>query len=85
MENKKGYELYHDKTEGKIEVRLIGSIISRFMKPTEQVLFYNSYYYICLDKQKLFEKAEEIKKLWIEEAEKHYNDMLNLKIKKTRE
>ena len=83
MENKKGYELYFNKREGKIEVRLIG-IISKFMKPTEEVTFYNSCYYVCLDKEKLFKKAEEIRKSWIDEAEKHYNDMLNVKIKKTR-
>ena len=83
MENKKGYELYFNKREGKIEVRLIG-IISKFMKPTEEVTFYNNCYYICLDKEKLFKKAEEIRKSWIDEAEKNYNDMLNVKIKKTR-
>ena len=83
MENKKGYELYYKKREGKIEIRSIG-IISKFMKPTEEVAFYNDCYYICLDKEKLLKKAEEIRKSWIEEAEKHYNDMLNVKIKKTR-
>ena len=83
MESKKGYELYYNKREGKIEVRLIGNI-SKFMEPTEEVTFYNSCYYICLDKEKLFEKAEEIRKSWIDEAEKHYNYMLNVKIKKTR-
>ena len=37
-----------------------------------------------IEKEKLFKKAEEIRKSWIDEAEKHYNDMLNVKIKKTR-
>ena len=83
MENKKGYELYYNKREGKIEIRSIG-IISKFMQPTEEVVLYNNCYYICLDKEKLFEKAEEIRRSWIDEAEKYYNDMLNVKIKKTR-
>ena len=83
MENKKGYELYYKNREGKIEIRLIG-IISKFIEPTEEVTFYNSNYYVCLDKEKLLKKAEEIRKSWIDEAEKYYNDMLNVKIKKTR-
>ena len=82
MENKKGYELYFNKREGKIEVRLIG-IISKFMEPTEEVTFYNSCYYVCLDKEKLFKKAEEIIKSLVDEAEKYYNDTLNVKMKKT--
>ena len=82
MENKKGYELYYNKRERKIEVRLIGTI-SNFIKPTEKVTFYNSCYYVCLDKQKLFDKAEEIRNKWVTEAEEHYNKMLNVKIKKT--
>ena len=83
MDSKKGYELYYKKREGKIEIRSIG-IISKFIEPTEEVTFYNSNYYVCLDKEKLLKKAEEIRKSWIDEAEKYYNDMLNVKIKKTR-
>ena len=48
------------------------------------IIFYNSCYYVCLDKEKFLNKAEEIRKSWIDEAEKYYNDMLNVKIKKTR-
>ena len=62
---------------------MIGTI-SKFIEPTEEVTSYNNCYYVCLYKEKLFEKAEEIRKSWIDEAEKHYNDMLNVKIKKTR-
>ena len=83
MESKNGYELYYKKREVNIEIKPIG-VISNFIEPTEEVVFYNSCYYICLDKEKLFEKAEEIRKSWVDEAEKHYNDMLNVKIKKTR-
>ena len=36
MESEKGYELYYNKREGKIEVRLVGAI-SKFMKPNEEV------------------------------------------------
>ena len=36
------------------------------------------------NKEKLFKKAEEIRKSWVYEAKKYYNDMLNVKIKKTR-
>ena len=79
MESEKGYELYYNKREGKIEIKPIG-IISKFMQPTEEVVLYNNCYYVCLDKEKLFEKAEEIRKSWIDEAEKHYNDMFNVKI-----
>ena len=83
MENKKGYELYFKKREGKIEIKPIG-VISNFIEPTEEVTFYNDCYYVCLDKEELLKKAEEIRKSWIDEAEKYYNDMLNVKIKNTR-
>ena len=84
MKNEKnGYELYHNKEKGIIEVRVIGSI-SSFATLTNEIAFYNNNYYVCLDKQKLFDKAEEIKNKWVTEAEEYYNKMLNVKIKKTR-
>ena len=60
MKNEKiGYELYHNKEEGIIEVRVIG-VISPFATLTNEIAFYNDNYYVCLDKQKLLIKLRKL-------------------------
>ncbi|RDU23412.1 hypothetical protein DWV06_09710 [Anaerosacchariphilus polymeriproducens] len=47
---------------------------------TDAVSRYNNYYYICLKKKPLVDKAIEIKKVWVEEARKNLIEYENIKI-----
>jgi len=61
------YQLYHNKSDAIIKIEKLKKTFNH-IKVTDEIKFYNSNYFFCLDRNKLKEKALEIKNEWINEA-----------------
>ena len=73
----KAYCLYHNKE--KMELKIKPSRLP--CNYTYEVISYNENYYICNNRDKLKEKAEEIKEKWLKEAQERVNILSKIKIK----
>ena len=73
------YTLYHNKDSGIIEVKKAKKALQRCTY-TENVRYHNSNFYLCLKRKPLVEKAEEIKKSWIEETEERLEKLKAIKV-----
>ena len=73
------YSLYYNKEQGIIKVsKSIKALQNE--KYTEEVTYFNPYYYLCLYRKPLVELAKKIREEWIKEYESKINDLKNLKI-----
>ncbi|OPH61768.1 hypothetical protein BC351_00570 [Paenibacillus ferrarius] len=71
------YNLYINKTEGKIEIKPLRKVFQNLSSTiTEEVTRYNEVYYFCTKKKPLVEFAEQKKQEWIIELE---NELIKLK------
>lgn len=61
------YQLYHKKSEGIIKIEKLKKVFSK-VEVTDEIMCFNSVYYLCSDRKKLKEKALEIKNEWVSEA-----------------
>lgn len=73
------YMLYHNKSSWQIEVEKPKKVLEN-LNYTEELTYYNEYYFICLNREPLVEKAKEIKQAWIDELESALNDLKQIKL-----
>ena len=72
------YTLYHDKSKKEIKVSKAKKVFQN-LNYTDDVTRYNNCYYICKTKKPLVEKAEEMKRNWIDELEEQLNKLNEIK------
>lgn len=75
------YNLFVDKNNHEMKIIRVRNKDNHLMTTyTEDVQCYNQFYFVCTDKNKLKEKATEIKKVWICELEKNLKKVKDIKI-----
>lgn len=75
------YKLYFSRKDLKIELSPIKNNELMVSRVPDEIVRYNDCYYVCSDRKKLRDKANEIREKWIREVEEELGWLKDLKIK----
>jgi hypothetical protein len=77
--NRKQYQLYFSEKPYKLEIKPLANMFQKYVKENNQLIKYNQCYYFGT-LNNLREKANQLKKQWLDELQKHITEIDLIKI-----